>query len=135
VHFYVFYDFWLQYYSIYFGVLECLKDHIWGYNSCLYPKVKYCVFVKLQVIQGACILFHSHCSLYLSGPTGHRSKCGTFTEPLLLCPILALWLHYFCTICSNGGSKRSTNNQAHLKSLNLLSNFSGPSFLMWRPEM
>jgi len=34
----------------YFGVLECLNDHIWGWISCLNSKVKYCVFVKLQVI-------------------------------------------------------------------------------------
>jgi hypothetical protein len=61
VHFYIFYNFWLQYYSNYFGILECLKDHIWDYNFCLYLKVKYCVFVKLQVIQGEWILFRSHC--------------------------------------------------------------------------
>ena len=41
-------------YSNYFEVLEHLKDHIWGYNSCYYPRVKY------WRIQGVCIIFHSH---------------------------------------------------------------------------
>ena len=27
--------------SNYFEVLDHLKDHIWGYNSCYYPRVKY----------------------------------------------------------------------------------------------
>jgi len=87
VHFYIFSDFWLQYYSNYFEVLECLKDHIWGYNSCLHTKVKCCVLVKLQMIQEVCIIFCSQCTIIATTMQClHQCKihfADTTTHPLV----------------------------------------------------
>jgi hypothetical protein len=50
-------------------VFECLNDLIWDYNSCLYTKIKYYVFVNVQPIQGEWILFGGQSAVHGS------SKC------------------------------------------------------------